>query len=118
VHHAVTAGATWEQIATATGGSVSQVRQAYLDWAVGQHRLRQDFPGGTLGLGDDEYAAAVKAAGEPAADAAAEDTRRHRATLAAFDEVARILAAFDWEHDDRQLALEAIERIVLTGGQP
>ncbi len=41
-----------------------------------------------------------------------------RATVAAFDEVARILAAFDWEHDDRQLALEAIERVVLTGGQP
>jgi hypothetical protein len=50
--------------------------------------------------------------------AAAEDARRHRATLTAFDEVARILAAFDWEHDDRQLALEAIERVVLTGGQP
>ena len=52
---------------------------------------------------------------------AAEDTRplgESRATVAAFDEVARILAAFDWEHDDRQLALEAIERVVLTGGQP
>ncbi len=50
-----------------------------------------------------------------------EDTRRlgeSRATVAAFDEVARILAAFDCEHDDRQLALEAIERVVLTGGQP
>ena len=54
-------------------------------------------------------------------DQAAEDARRFgesRATVAAFDEVAHILAAFDWEHDDRQLALEAIERIVLTGGQP
>jgi len=51
-------------------------------------------------------------------DQAAGDTRRHCATLAAFDEVARILAAFDWEHDDRQLALKAIERVVLTGGQP
>ena len=40
-----------------------------------------------------------------------------RASLAAFDEVTRILAAFDWEHGDRQLALEAIERVVLTGGQ-
>jgi len=118
VHHAVLAGATWAQIAAATGGDPDQARQAYRDWAEGQHRLRLDFPGGTLGLGDAEYAAAVKAAGEPAADAAAEDTRRHRATLAAFDEVARILAAFDWEHDDRQLALEAIERVVLTGGQP
>jgi len=50
-----------------------------------------------------------------------EDARRlgqSRAALAAFDEVARILAAFDWEYDDRQLALEAIERAVLTGSQP
>ncbi len=27
-------------------------------------------------------------------------------------EVRAVLAAFDWEHSDRQLALEAIERIV------
>ena len=32
-------------------------------------------------------------------------------------EVRAVLAAFDWEHDDRQLALEAIERIA-DGGQP
>ena len=31
-------------------------------------------------------------------------------------EVRQLLAAFDWEFHDRQLALEAIERIV-TGGQ-
>ena len=31
-------------------------------------------------------------------------------------EVRAVLAAFDWEFDDRQYALEAIERIV-TGGQ-
>ncbi len=35
---------------------------------------------------------------------AAEDTRR-------LAEVRGLLAAFDWEHDDRQYALEAIERI-------
>ena len=64
VHHAVLAGATWEQIAAATGGDADQARQAYGQWAEGQHRLRQDFPGGTIGLGDDEYAAALKAAGE------------------------------------------------------
>ena len=113
VHYAVTAGATWEQIAAATGGSVSQARQAYVDWAVGQHRLRQDFPGGTIGLGDDEYDAAVKAAGEPpavpGAAAMAEDTRR-------LDAIRALLARFDWEHDDRQYALEAIERIA-DGGQ-
>jgi len=42
-------------------------------------------------------------------DAAAEDTRRLAAIRA-------VLAAFDWEHDDRQYALESIERIV-EGGQ-
>jgi hypothetical protein len=31
-------------------------------------------------------------------------------------EVREVLAAFDWEFDDRQYALEAIERIV-TGGE-
>jgi hypothetical protein len=62
VHHAVLAGATWEQIAAATGGDPDQARQAYREWAGGQHQLRQDVPGGILGLGDDEYAAAIKAA--------------------------------------------------------
>jgi hypothetical protein len=65
VHHAVTAGATWEQITAATGGDISQARQGYRDWAEEQHSLRSDFPGGTIGLGDDEYAAAIEAATEP-----------------------------------------------------
>ena len=114
VHYAVTAGATWEQIAAATGGTVSHARQAYVAWAAGQRRLRQDFPGGTIGLGADEYAAAVTAVGEQ--DQAAEnagmdqifgsgtDTRR-------LGEIRALLARFDWEHDDRQYALEQIERI-------
>lgn len=38
-----------------------------------------------------------------------DDTRR-------LDRIRVVLARFDWEHDDRQLALEAIERIV-DGGQ-
>ena len=42
-------------------------------------------------------------------DQAAEDTRR-------LDRIRVVLAKFDWEHDDRQLALEAIERIA-EGGQ-
>ena len=41
---------------------------------------------------------------------AAEDTRRLNA-------IRGVLAAFDWEHDDRQLALEAIGRIA-DGGRP
>jgi hypothetical protein len=39
----------------------------------------------------------------------AEDTRR-------LDRIRVVLAKFDWERDDRQLALEAIERIA-EGGQ-
>ena len=61
VHHAVLAGATWEQIAAAAGGDPEQARQAYREWAAGRHRLRADFPGGTIGLDDEEYAAALAA---------------------------------------------------------
>ena len=62
VDKAVRAGASWEQIAAATGASADQARQAYRAWAEGQHRLRSDFPGGTIGLDDGEYAAAIEAA--------------------------------------------------------
>lgn len=34
---------------------------------------------------------------------------------AQITEIRAILAAFDWESDDRQLALEAIERIAFAG---
>jgi hypothetical protein len=60
VHHAVMAGATWAQIAAATGGDPGQARRAYRTWAKVQHDLRQQFPGGTIGLGDDEYAEAIR----------------------------------------------------------
>ena len=63
VHHAVVAGATWEQIAAAAGGDPDHARQAYWEWAEGHHRLRRDFPGGTIGLDDAEYDAAIEAAG-------------------------------------------------------
>jgi len=43
-------------------------------------------------------------------EAAAEDTRRLGA-------IRGVLSRFDWEHDDRQYALETIERIA-DGGQP
>ncbi len=111
IHHAVMAGATWAQIAAATGGDPDQARQAYRAWAEGQHLLRSDFPGGTIGLGDEEYAAAIKAAGEPpAAGTESEDSRRLNA-------IREVHSHFDWEHHDRQLALEAIERIA-DEGQP
>lgn len=63
VHHAVLAGATWQQIAGATGGDVHQARQGYVQWARGQRELREQFPDGTIGLSEDEYREAVKAAG-------------------------------------------------------
>lgn len=53
----------------------------------------------------DAYVRDTIAPGEPG-----EDTRR-------LDQIRVVLAKFDWEHDDRQYALEAIERIV-DGGQP
>jgi hypothetical protein len=80
IHHAVLAGASWEDIAAATGGDPDQARQGYREWAQEQYQLRQQFPGGSIGLGGEEYAAAIEAAGEPHADivpdTAAEDTRR------------------------------------------
>ena len=113
VHHAVMTGATWQQIADATGGDAGQALEGYLRWAEGQHKLRGDFPGGTIGMGDEEYAAAVKAAA--AADQGGHEVPRHD-PAAQLAEVRAVLAAFDWEFDDRQYALEKIERIV-TGGE-
>ena len=52
----------------------------------------------------DAYVRDTAVLGEPGGD-----TQR-------LDRVRVVLAKFDWEHDDRQLALEAIERIV-EGGQ-
>jgi hypothetical protein len=95
VHDAVLAGATWEQIAAATGGGADQARHAYGQWAEGQHRLRQDFPRGTLGLGDEEYAAAVKAAGAAAGQCPsdAELDARRTAAAAVLDEYKATLAS-------------------------
>jgi hypothetical protein len=105
VDHAVRAGATWEQIAAARNTAAEAARAAYVDWAEGQHKY--------AGMSDADYAAALERAGGTDTAArpgtAAEDTRR-------LDRVRVLLARFDWEHDDRQLALEAIDRIV-DGGQ-
>jgi hypothetical protein len=56
VDHAVRAGATWEQIAAARNTTAEAARAAYREWADGQHRH--------AGMSDDEYAAALRAAGE------------------------------------------------------
>jgi hypothetical protein len=105
VDHAVRAGATWEQIAAARNTTAEAARAAYRGWAEGQHKY--------AGMGDAEYAAALEAAGEPGEaplPGAAEAARR-------LEAVRGVLARFDWETSDRQLALEAIDRIA-EGGQP
>ena len=60
VDQAVRTGATWEQIAAATGITEARARAAYREWADGQHRLHADMG---IGLDDAEYAAALERAG-------------------------------------------------------
>lgn len=57
VHHAVRAGATWGQIAAATGTTPARARAAYRDWAYQQHRHGL--------IDDDTYRAAYAAAARP-----------------------------------------------------
>lgn len=57
VHDAVAAGATWAEIAAATGVGEDEARHAYAQWADGQHQLHEDS--GRYGLADDEHAAAI-----------------------------------------------------------
>ena len=59
VDQAVKAGATWDQIAAATGTRAEEARTAYREWAEGQHQYAS--------MGDDEYTAALEAAGPAAA---------------------------------------------------
>jgi hypothetical protein len=65
VHHAVVAGATWPQIAAATGSGEAAARHAYREWADGQHRLYADYQG-EFGMGPAEHDAALRRAAEPA----------------------------------------------------
>jgi hypothetical protein len=50
-------------------------------------------------------------------DAVDQAAAQFPAAAAQLAEIRRIFAAFDWEFSDRQLALEAIERIVDGSGQ-
>jgi hypothetical protein len=65
-HRALQAGATWEQVAAATGRGEAQARRDYREWAEDEHRLWADH-NGEFGIDAAEYAAAVARA-----DAAAE----------------------------------------------
>ncbi len=59
VDKAARAGASWEQIAAASGTTADAARAAYREWADGQHRLRADIG---IGLDDDEFAEALELA--------------------------------------------------------
>jgi hypothetical protein len=68
IDRAVRAGASWEQVAAATGISAAQARQEYRDWAGQQHvRSKNPNPYG-LGLDDVEYLTALARAAEPEAE--------------------------------------------------
>jgi hypothetical protein len=58
VHRALQAGATWEQVAAATGRDEAQARQDYREWAADEHRLWADY-NGEFGIDAAEYAAAI-----------------------------------------------------------
>ena len=64
VDYAVDAGATWTQIAAATGSDEARARQDYREWADGQHKLWQRCEG-KLGMDAAEHAEAVRRAAAP-----------------------------------------------------
>ena len=57
-HRALQAGATWEQVAAATGRDEAQARRDYREWAEDEHRLWADYDG-ELGIDAAQYAAAI-----------------------------------------------------------
>jgi hypothetical protein len=65
-HRALQAGATWQQVAAATGRDEAQARRDYREWAEDEHRLWADY-NGEFGIDPSEYAAAIVRA-DPAAE--------------------------------------------------
>ena len=57
-HRALQAGATWAQVAAATGRDEGQARRDYREWAEDEHRLWADC-NGEFGMDAAEYAAAI-----------------------------------------------------------
>ena len=57
-HRALQAGATWAQVAAATGRDEGQARRDYREWAEDEHRLWSDCSG-EFGMDAAEYAAAI-----------------------------------------------------------
>jgi hypothetical protein len=58
VHHALTSGASWRQIAEATGRIDVQVRREYKQWADAQHQLWQHYEG-RFGMPDTQHQEAM-----------------------------------------------------------
>ena len=88
IHWALEAGATWQQVAEATGTSESKARQEYRDLAEGQHRLWRDTDH-RFGMDDAEYAAALERAG--AGQAVGGDEDQAAVILAALNEAAGLI---------------------------
>ena len=65
-HRALQAGATWAQVAAATGRDEAQARRDYREWATDEHRLWADC-NGEFGMDAAEYAAAIARA-DPVAE--------------------------------------------------
>jgi hypothetical protein len=61
-HRALQAGATWAQVAAATGRDEAQARRDYREWAEDEHRLWADC-NGDFGIDEAEYSAAIARAG-------------------------------------------------------
>jgi hypothetical protein len=57
-HRALQAGATWAQVAAATGRDEAQARREYREWAADEYRLWVDYDG-EFGMDAAEYAAAI-----------------------------------------------------------
>jgi len=99
------------ELAAVTGGDA--IRQYFGDAAALTYDTAQTY-GAAFGearflLGQLADLAGRLDGDEDQADDVSADTR-------CLDRIRVVLAKFDWEHDDRQLALEAIERIA-EGGQ-
>ena len=58
VDRALQAGASWAQVAAATGADEATARREYRAWADGQRRLHQDYAG-KFGMSPADHAAAI-----------------------------------------------------------
>ena len=101
VDQAVKAGASWEQIAAATGTTEDAARAAYREWADGQHKY--------AGMGAAEYAAAIEAAADVA-------ERRLNVAHCVISAIADSDGATPWSR--RASSTPATPRACTTGSLP